>query len=82
MFSYKYDTIITRVYIYFTTFINEETRKIICRRDQHGPRVNIMLFRNITVRQKENLFHWEVTLKGPLGSPYEGYDLLIDFDFP
>ena len=39
-------------------------------------------FSQVIVRQRENLFHWEVMIKGPVGSPYEGHDLLVDFDFP
>lgn len=40
------------------------------------------LYSFITARHKENLFHWEVIIKGPVGSPYEGFDLIVDFDFP
>jgi ubiquitin-protein ligase len=28
------------------------------------------------------LFHWEVLIEGPIGSPYEGVKFVIDFDFP
>ena len=38
--------------------------------------------RNVVCKQKDNLFHWEVLIKGPVGSPYEGGELELDFDFP
>jgi ubiquitin-conjugating enzyme E2 D/E len=31
---------------------------------------------------KENLFHWELLMDGPKGSPYEGFKFVIDIDFP
>jgi ubiquitin-conjugating enzyme E2 D/E len=34
------------------------------------------------VETKENLFHWEITLKGTTGSLYEGHNLILSMDFP
>ena len=31
---------------------------------------------------KENLFHWEIIIEGPIGSPYEGFKFVVDIDFP
>ncbi len=31
---------------------------------------------------KENLFHWELLIDGPLSSPYEGCRFILDVDFP
>ena len=31
---------------------------------------------------KENLYHWEVLIEGPQGSPYEGFKFSLDVDFP
>lgn len=37
---------------------------------------------NVVAKQKENLFHWEVILVGPIGTPFEGGQLIVDLDFP
>ena len=38
---------------------------------------------DMRVRLKEgNLFEWEATIQGPVGSPYEGGTFLLDLNFP
>jgi ubiquitin-conjugating enzyme E2 D/E len=39
-------------------------------------------FRGVVPSLKENLYHWELSVDGPIASPYEGAKFIIDVDFP
>jgi ubiquitin-protein ligase len=49
---------------------------------QHEGKVLRVLPRGVVPTLKENLYHWELLIDGPQGSPYEGFKFILDVDFP
>lgn len=65
-------------------FVSDEAtgKRVLERAGQNERTVLNLSLRGVVPTVKENLFHWELLVNGPIASPYEGYKFIIDVDFP